>query len=146
MLHMFIIMLCVLSLTWVFLFLCMFCSVYSDNCVLCVCKCVMYCCHRASTQLQLNISYIQYIKFSNNFLLTDCCQHYKFVMLFVFDCRESSWCNIRWSNTTNEIYGHAARAGEMHAGFYSDNRRGLNHLECLSVRVDRRMNIKVDVG
>ena len=26
-------------------------------CVLFVCKCVLYCCHRVATQLQLNISY-----------------------------------------------------------------------------------------
>jgi hypothetical protein len=46
----------------VFLLLCMFCSVYSafivSFCVLFVCKCVLYYCHRVSTKLQLrNISY-----------------------------------------------------------------------------------------
>ena len=45
----------------VFVLLCMFCSVYSVSlfffCVLFVCECVMFYCHRVSTQLQLtNIS------------------------------------------------------------------------------------------
>jgi hypothetical protein len=37
--------------------LCIVC--FMSFCVLCVCKCVLYCCHRVATQLQLiNISYI----------------------------------------------------------------------------------------
>jgi hypothetical protein len=31
-----------------------------------VCKCVMYCCHRVSTQLRLNISYIINKKYQFN--------------------------------------------------------------------------------
>jgi len=46
---------------YVFLLLCMFCSIYSVFIVLFyvlfVCKCVLYYCHQASTQMQLNISY-----------------------------------------------------------------------------------------
>jgi len=42
---------------YIFLLLCMFCSVYSVFIVLYhvlfVCKCVLYYCHRVSTQLQL---------------------------------------------------------------------------------------------
>jgi hypothetical protein len=43
---------------YAFSFLCMFCSVYCFIvlfCVLLVCKCVLYCCHGVSTQLQLKI-------------------------------------------------------------------------------------------
>ena len=53
------IMLCILLLVYVFLFSCMFRSVYSVSLCCSVCKCVLYYCHRMSTQLQLrNISYI----------------------------------------------------------------------------------------
>jgi hypothetical protein len=43
----------------VFFYYCSYCYVCSVLCILCiVCKCVLYYCHRVSTQLQLNISYI----------------------------------------------------------------------------------------
>jgi hypothetical protein len=56
---------------YVFLLLCIFCSVYSVFIVLFyvlfVCKCVLYCCHRVATQLQLtNISNISCINFENS--------------------------------------------------------------------------------
>jgi hypothetical protein len=40
---------------YVLFLLCMLCSV--SFCVLFVCKCLLYYCHRVATQLQLNISY-----------------------------------------------------------------------------------------
>jgi hypothetical protein len=59
--------LCILLLVYVFLLLCMFCSVYSVFivllCVLFVCKCVLYYCHRVSTQLQLTNMCISYHNF-----------------------------------------------------------------------------------
>ena len=46
--------LCILTVTyvlfWIFCFIVLFC-------VLFVCKCVLYYCHRVTTQLQLNMSY-----------------------------------------------------------------------------------------
>ena len=58
---------------YIFLLLFMFCSVYSLFtalfCVLFVCKCVLYYCHRVSTQLQLtNTSYIK-IMYKNTMLV-----------------------------------------------------------------------------
>ena len=47
---------------YVFLLLCMFCAfcLIVLFCVLFMCKCVLYYCHRVSTQLQLtNMSYIK---------------------------------------------------------------------------------------
>ena len=58
---------------FIFLLLCMFCSVYSVFtalfCVLSVCKCVPNYCHRVSTQLQLtNTAYIK-IMYKNTMLV-----------------------------------------------------------------------------
>jgi len=51
-------LLCLYILTVMYVPFCVFCSSVL-LCVLFVCKCVLYCCHRVATQLQLkNISYI----------------------------------------------------------------------------------------
>jgi hypothetical protein len=47
---------------------------YTLFCVLFVCKCVLYCCYRLATQLQLNISYISHRNFAVRWTPYDTCR------------------------------------------------------------------------
>ena len=96
--------LCILPVTYIPF--CVFCFIVLF-CVLFVCKCVLYCCHRVSTKLQLkNISYhiIYIISYQNKRQVTENVELLKQDLLWVLPDKNCH-CLVRYEKTKEEEEG-----------------------------------------